>query len=109
MANLAVVVPAGGLRTRFGGPAPKQFLRFGAATILAVTVRHFAAHRSVSAIVVAAPERYVTRARRVLTPPRRPAPPPGVARGGPPPHPLSRPVRRPAPAAPRLRCAPRAP
>ncbi len=81
MANLAVVIPAGGLGTRFGGPTPKQFLRFGAATILAVTVRHFAAHRSVSAIVVAAPERYVTRARRVLTPLVRRAPLTVVAGG----------------------------
>src|SRR5260370_7170282 len=96
MANLAVVVPAGGLRTRFGGPAPKQFLRFGAATILAVTVRHFAAHRSVSAIVVAAPERYVTRARRGLTPPGPRAPPTPLAARRPPP-PTGPPPPPPAP------------
>ncbi len=68
MTRLAVVIPAGGAGTRFGGRVPKQFLRLGAAPILAVTVRRFATHPSVRAIVVAAPEAYVTRARRVLAP-----------------------------------------
>src|SRR5207253_5073270 len=36
--------------------------------ILVITVRHFATHPAVGAIVVAAPEGYVTRARRILAP-----------------------------------------
>lgn len=68
MTRLAVVIAAGGAGTRFGGRLPKQFLRFGAAPILTVTVRRFATHPSVRAIVVAAPEAYVARARRILGP-----------------------------------------
>ena len=44
MASVAVVIPAGGVGARFGGRTPKQFLRFGATPILAITVRHFATH-----------------------------------------------------------------
>ena len=68
MGSVAVVIPAGGVGARFGGRTPKQFLRFGATPILAITVRHFATHPAVGAIVVAAPEGYVTRARRILAP-----------------------------------------
>jgi len=68
MGSVAVVIPAGGVGARFGGRTPKQFLRFGAAPILVITVRHFATHPAVGAIVVAAPEGYVTRARRILAP-----------------------------------------
>lgn len=68
MASLAVVIPAGGAGARFGGRTPKQFLPFGAAPIVVVTARHFARHPSVDAIVVAAPEAFVTRTRRILAP-----------------------------------------
>jgi 2-C-methyl-D-erythritol 4-phosphate cytidylyltransferase len=68
MANVAVVIPAGGIGARFGGRTPKQFMRLGAAPILALTVRHFTKHAAVAAIVVAVPEGYVARARRILAP-----------------------------------------
>jgi 2-C-methyl-D-erythritol 4-phosphate cytidylyltransferase len=68
MTSLVVVIPAGGVGTRFGGGTPKQFLRFGVMPILAATVRHFTAHPAVGAIVVAAPEAYVDRTRRILGP-----------------------------------------
>ena len=66
MADVAAVIPAGGVGTRFGGRTPKQFLRFGATPILAVTVRHFTAHPAVRAVVVAAPDPHVARTRRIL-------------------------------------------
>lgn len=81
MASVAVVIPAGGLGARFGGRTPKQFLRFGAAPILAITVGHFATHPAVGAIVVAAPEGHVARARRILAPVSRRAPLTVVAGG----------------------------
>src|SRR2546421_10757469 len=83
MASVAVVIPAGGVGARFGGRTPKQFLRFGATPILAITVRHFATHPAVGAIVVAAPEGYVARARRILAPVSRRTPLTVVAGGGP--------------------------
>ncbi len=64
--DFVVVVPAGGLGTRFGGGTPKQFLRLGAMPVLAATVRHFATHPAARAIVVAAPAAHVTLARRIL-------------------------------------------
>jgi 2-C-methyl-D-erythritol 4-phosphate cytidylyltransferase len=81
MTSLAVVIPAGGAGTRFGGRTPKQFLRFGATSILAATVRHFAAHPAVCAIVVAAPEAWVARTRRILGPVARGVPLSVVAGG----------------------------
>ncbi len=74
MPNLAVVIPAGGVGTRFGRSTPKQFMRFGATPILVATVRHFTAHPAVRGIVVAAPEAYVARTRRILAPIARRAP-----------------------------------
>ena len=68
MADVAALIPAGGVGTRFGGRTPKQFLRFGALPILAVTVRHFTTHPAVGAVVVAAPDRWVVRTRRILAP-----------------------------------------
>ena len=68
MASVAVVIPAGGLGTRFGGRTPKQFLRLGRVPVLVATVGHFARHPGVAAIVVAAPGAHVARARRLLAP-----------------------------------------
>jgi 2-C-methyl-D-erythritol 4-phosphate cytidylyltransferase len=65
-ADVAVLVPAGGLGVRFGGRTPKQFLALGREPILAATLRHFRRHPRVAAIVVAAPEAHVERARRIL-------------------------------------------
>ena len=81
MPSVAAVIPAGGLGTRFGGRTPKQFLRFGAMPILVATVRHFAAHPSVRAVVVAAPGSYVARTRRILAPLTRQVPLTVVAGG----------------------------
>src|SRR5213594_5014670 len=66
MPKVAAVIPAGGVGARFGARTPKQFLRLGRLSILAATVRHFARHPAVRAVVVAAPESWVARARRIL-------------------------------------------
>jgi len=79
--KLAVVIPAGGVGTRFGGRLPKQFIRLGRVSILTETVAHFTRHPAVIAIVVAAPEIHVERTRRALAPITRRAPV-MVVRGG---------------------------
>jgi 2-C-methyl-D-erythritol 4-phosphate cytidylyltransferase len=66
--KLAVIIPAGGVGTRFGGRLPKQFVRLRRASILTETVGHFTRHPAVTAIVVAAPEIHVERTRRALAP-----------------------------------------
>jgi len=66
--KLAVVIPAGGVGTRFGGRLPKQFVRLGRGSILTETVAHFTRHPAVIAIVVAAPEIHVEGTRRALAP-----------------------------------------
>jgi 2-C-methyl-D-erythritol 4-phosphate cytidylyltransferase len=66
MPKVTAVIPAGGVGRRFGARTPKQFLRLGRLPILAATVRHFARHPAVRAVVVAAPESWVARARRIL-------------------------------------------
>jgi len=66
MPEVAVVIPAGGVGSRFGARTPKQFLRLGTMPILAATVQHFARHPAVRAVVVAAPEPWVARAGRIL-------------------------------------------
>src|SRR6266700_2967063 len=53
--KLAVVIPAGGVGTRFGGRLPKQFIKLGRAPILAETVGHFTRHPAVIAVVCALP------------------------------------------------------
>jgi 2-C-methyl-D-erythritol 4-phosphate cytidylyltransferase len=64
--KLAVVIPAGGVGTRFGGRLPKQFIKLGRVPILTETIGHFTRHPAVIAIVVAAPEIHVERTRRVI-------------------------------------------
>jgi len=66
MPEVAVVIPAGGVGSRFGARTPKQFLRLGTMPILAATVQHCARHPAVRAVVVAAPEPWVARAGRIL-------------------------------------------
>lgn len=66
--DTAVLVPAGGIGARLGSATPKQFLALGGVPILVATVRHFARHPEVRAIVVAVPEAHVSRARRLLRP-----------------------------------------
>ncbi len=80
--KLAVVIPAGGVGTRFGGRLPKQFVRLGRGSILTETVAHFTRHPAVIAIVVAAPEIHVERTRRALAPVTRRAPVMVVQGGG---------------------------
>ena len=71
--SVAVLIPAGGIGARMGGRTPKQFLRVGGATILATTLRHFAGHPAVAAVVVAAPAAHVARTRALVGGRRRPA------------------------------------
>ena len=63
MRDIAVVIPAGGVGRRMGGATPKQFLRLGESTILAITVGHFARHPAVSDVVIAAPAAHLARTR----------------------------------------------
>ena len=66
MRDVAVVIPAGGVGRRLGSRTPKQLLRLGTRTILALTVEHFTRHPAVSAVVVAAPAAHLARTRRAL-------------------------------------------
>jgi 2-C-methyl-D-erythritol 4-phosphate cytidylyltransferase len=66
MADVAVLLPAGGIGARLGSRIPKQFLALGREPILAATLRHFRRHPRVAAVVVAAPAAHVERARRAL-------------------------------------------
>jgi 2-C-methyl-D-erythritol 4-phosphate cytidylyltransferase len=65
-ADVAVLVPAGGIGARLGHRTPKQFLALGREPILAATLRHFRRHPRVAAIVAAAPAAPGERARRML-------------------------------------------
>jgi 2-C-methyl-D-erythritol 4-phosphate cytidylyltransferase len=69
--DVAVVIPAGGVGRRLGRRTPKQLLRLGNQTILALTVEHFTRHSAVSAVVVAAPAAHLARTRRALAGIRR--------------------------------------
>jgi 2-C-methyl-D-erythritol 4-phosphate cytidylyltransferase len=80
--KLAVVIPAGGVGTRFGGRLPKQFVKLGGVPILTETVGHFTRHPAVISIVVAAPEIHVERTRRALARITRKAPVTVVKGGG---------------------------
>jgi 2-C-methyl-D-erythritol 4-phosphate cytidylyltransferase len=66
--DAAVLIPAGGVGTRLGRRTPKQFLRLGGPPLLLSAVRPFLGHPAVHAVVVAVPEPYVVRARRLLAP-----------------------------------------
>lgn len=66
MRDVAVVVPAGGVGRRLGGRTPKQFLRVGSTSILALTVGHFVRHPAIGDVIVAAPAEYLARTRREL-------------------------------------------
>src|SRR5256885_4453020 len=71
--RVAVLIPAGGIGTRIGRRTPKQFLRLGRDTILALTLRHFTGHPDVAAVVVAAPAGHVARTRALVARRRRTA------------------------------------
>jgi len=66
VADVAVVIPAGGVGTRLGRRTPKQFLALAGAPILLATVRYFTRHPRVAQIVVAAPASHLEQTRRVL-------------------------------------------
>jgi 2-C-methyl-D-erythritol 4-phosphate cytidylyltransferase len=66
MADVCALVPAGGSGTRLGHRVPKQFLRIAGVSILATTVRRLREHPALSAVIVAAPDAYVRRTRRLL-------------------------------------------
>ena len=66
--DVTAIIPAAGAGTRLGGRTPKQFLRLTASPILLVTVGHFARHRAIGSIVVAAPAAHIGRAERLLRP-----------------------------------------
>jgi 2-C-methyl-D-erythritol 4-phosphate cytidylyltransferase len=66
--DVTVVIPGGGVGARLGHRTPKQFLTLGRTAILALTVRHFTGHPAVGAVVIAAPEAHVQRARRLVAP-----------------------------------------
>ena len=61
--DVVVLIPAGGIGLRLGRSTPKQFLRIGAGTILATTLRHFTRHPAVRAVVIAAPAAHLARTR----------------------------------------------
>jgi 2-C-methyl-D-erythritol 4-phosphate cytidylyltransferase len=61
--DVVVLIPAGGVGLRLGLRTPKQFLRIGASTILATTLRHFTRHPAVRAVVIAAPAAHLPRTR----------------------------------------------
>jgi 2-C-methyl-D-erythritol 4-phosphate cytidylyltransferase len=67
MAEVWALVPAGGSGTRLGHRVPKQFLRVAGEPIIVTTVRRLREHPAVSAVIVAAPEAYVARTRRLLS------------------------------------------
>jgi 2-C-methyl-D-erythritol 4-phosphate cytidylyltransferase len=54
--------------TRVGRRTPKQFLSLAGVPILVTTVRHFASHPDVDAIIVAAPPGHLELTRRLLQP-----------------------------------------
>jgi 2-C-methyl-D-erythritol 4-phosphate cytidylyltransferase len=81
MARIVALIPAGGVGARLGSRTPKQFLALGGGPILATTVRHFARHPAVGAIVIAAPPAHLDRARRIIRDRARRAPITVVAGG----------------------------
>ena len=68
MPEIVALIPAGGAGVRLGRRTPKQFLPLGDRPIITATVRHFTAHPSTTAVVVAAPAAHVGRATRLLRP-----------------------------------------
>ena len=66
MVEVCALVPAGGSGTRLGHRVPKQFLRVSGVSILVATVRRLRRLPALSAVVVAAPEAYIVRTRRLL-------------------------------------------
>ena len=66
MVDVCALVPAGGRGTRLGRRVPKQFLRVAGVSILVTTVRRLRQHPGLSAVIVAAPDLWVARTRRLL-------------------------------------------
>jgi len=64
--DVCALIPAGGIGARLGHRTPKQFLALRGGSILTATVRHFARHPAIDAVVVAAPAAHLERARRAV-------------------------------------------
>jgi len=62
--SVAVIIPAAGSGSRFGGDIPKQFRLLGGKPILQHVVERFLAHERVGRIVVAVAEMVVDEARQ---------------------------------------------
>jgi len=62
--SVAVIIPAAGSGSRFGGEIPKQFRLLGGKPILQLVVERFLAHERVSRIVVAVAEMLVDEAKQ---------------------------------------------
>ena len=54
--NIAVLIPAAGIGSRFDSIIPKQYASLGGSTVLEQTVNSFASHPSVSQIILAISE-----------------------------------------------------
>ena len=66
MVDVCALVPAGGTGTRLGHRVPKQFLLVAGEPIIVTTVRRLREHPGMSGVIVAAPEAYVARTRRLM-------------------------------------------
>jgi 2-C-methyl-D-erythritol 4-phosphate cytidylyltransferase len=66
MADVAVVIPAGGRGKRMGGATPKQFLSLGGVPILERTIAAFHGARDVREIVLVVPAGCIPRARALV-------------------------------------------
>jgi 2-C-methyl-D-erythritol 4-phosphate cytidylyltransferase len=62
--SVAVIIPAAGSGSRFGGDIPKQFRLLGGKPILQLVVERFLAHERVGRIVVAVAEMLVDEAKQ---------------------------------------------
>jgi len=58
LSKVAVIIPASGSGSRFGGKVPKQFLKIRGKEIIAMTIEKFERNRSVDSIVVTAMPAY---------------------------------------------------
>ncbi len=67
MSQVAVIIPAGGVGRRMGGPRPKQFLTLGGLPVLVRTLRVFCNLPEVGSIIVAAPAAHLAETEALLT------------------------------------------
>jgi 2-C-methyl-D-erythritol 4-phosphate cytidylyltransferase len=65
MSTIAIIL-AGGSGERFQGPEPKQFLKIGDKTLLAICLERFQGHPGVDGIVLVCPAASLARARKIV-------------------------------------------